>query len=130
MTIETGTVVYWRDFVAGQDKFIYILGTNSAQEVLSFTISSQTKYLSMYPHAREMVEIAKGTIDCFDRTCYIQCFYEVRRTPIAEFMDLDRRGFICYRGSLPQFSQAIRKIVSESILLEGYDQDAVLEVLG
>jgi hypothetical protein len=77
-----------------------------------------------------MVEIAKGTIDCFDRTCYIQCFYEVRRTPIAEFMDLDRRGFICYRGSLPQFSQAIRKIVSESILLEGYDQDAVLEVLG
>ena len=129
MTLATGTVAYWRDFVAGQDKFVYILGTNAAQEVLSFTISSQTKYLVMQPHANEMVEIAKGTIDCLSKNCYIQCFYEVRRTPIAEFMDLERRGFICYRGSLPQFSQAILKVVSESVLLDGYDQEAVLEVL-
>src|ERR1022692_2307139 len=57
MTLEAGTIAFWRDFEPGHDKFINILGTNRADDVLSFTISSQTKYLTMQPHANEMVEI-------------------------------------------------------------------------
>lgn len=130
MTIEVGTIAHWRDFAPGHDKFIYILGTNAANEVLSFTISSQTKYLTMHPHAQEVVEIPKGTAECFQKACFIQCFFEVRRTPIFDFRDLERRGFINYRASLPQFALAIQKCVESSELLDGYDQDEVIGVLG
>ncbi len=129
MTLTLGTVAHWIDFEPGHNKFIYILGTNSANEVLSFTISSQTKYLAMQPHANEMVEIPRGTTDCLNRQCFIQCFYEVRRTPIAAFRELERRGYINYRASLPQFAPAILTAVRNSELLDGYDQEAVLEAL-
>ena len=129
MTLEAGTIAFWRDFEPGHDKFINILGTNRADDVLSFTISSQTKYLTMQPHANEMVEIPKGTVDCLHKTCFIQCFYEVRRTPISEFRDLERRGFINYRASLPQFAVAIYHRVKDSELLDGYDQEEVLDLL-
>lgn len=49
MTLEAGAIAHWRDFEPGHHKFIYILATNRATEVLSFTISSQTKYLTMQP---------------------------------------------------------------------------------
>jgi len=130
MNVEAGAVAYWLSFEPGHDKFVYILGTNSANEVLTFTISSQTKYLSMQPHAHEMVEIPKGTADCFQQVCFIQCFYEVRRTPLPEFRELERRGYIGYRASLPQFVPAIMRCVRDSELLDGYDQDAVIDLLG
>jgi hypothetical protein len=129
MTLITGTVAHWYSFEPGHNKFVYILGTNAAGEVLSFTISSQTKYLGMQPHAKEMIEIPKGTAECFNQQCFIQCFYEVRRTPIAEFRELERRGYISYRASLPQFAPAILATIQNSELLDGYDQEAVLEVL-
>src|SRR5664280_2416100 len=72
MTLEVGTIAHWRNFEPGRDKFIYILGINAANEVLSFTISSQTKYLTMHPHAQEMVEIPKGTVECFQKACFIR----------------------------------------------------------
>jgi hypothetical protein len=130
MVLEAGAVAYWLGFDPGHDKFVYILGTNSAREVLAFTISSQTKYLSRQPHANEMVEIPVGTANCFQKVCFIQCFYEVRRTPISEFRDLERRGYISYRASLPQFIPAILNCVRNSELLDGYDQDAVIDLLG
>jgi hypothetical protein len=130
MTVEAGTVVHWLGFDPGHDKFVYILGLNSANEVLAFTISSQTKYLSRQPHSNEMVEIPKGTVDCLQRVCYIQCFYEVRRTPISKFRELERRGYINYRAFLPQFVPAIVKCVQNSELLDGYDQEAVIDILG
>jgi len=129
MTLETGAIAYWRDFDPGCDKFIYILGTNAASEVLSFTISSQTKYLAMEPHAKEMVEIPRGSIDCLPKTSFIQCFYEVRRTPIHEFRELERLGYISYRATAPQFAIGIFQRVKNSELLDGYDKEAVLEVL-
>jgi hypothetical protein len=129
MTLEVGTIAHWRDFGPGCDKFIYILGTNAANEVLSFTISSQLKYLAMQPHAQEMVEIPRGTVECLQKTSFIQCFYEVQRTPISDFRDLERRGCINYRASLPQFAPAILERVEDSQLLDGYDQDSVIELL-
>jgi len=129
MTLTTGTIAHWCNYEPGHDKFIYILGTNSAGEVLSFTISSQIKYLGMKPHAKEMIEIPKGTAECFNQQCFIQCFYEVRRTLIAEFRELERLGYINYRASLPQFAPAILATTQNSELLDGYDQEAILEVL-
>src|SRR5580700_4917241 len=44
MTLEAGTVAYWRDYEPGHDKFIYILGTNAAGDVLSFTNPTRTRW--------------------------------------------------------------------------------------
>ena len=53
MKLDPGTIAHWRNFAPGIDKFVYIVGTSVSGEVLSFTISSQTKYLSLKPHADE-----------------------------------------------------------------------------
>jgi hypothetical protein len=129
MTLKTGTVAHWRNFSPGHDKFIYILGTNADGDVLSFTISSQAKYLAMHPHAEEMVEIPNGTVECLNRRSFIQCFYDVTRTPVAAFREMERIGQLNYRASLPQYAAAIAAVVQNSELLDGYDQEAVLEVL-
>jgi hypothetical protein len=42
---------------------------------------------------------------------------------------LERRGFINYRASLPQFAVAIYQRVKDSELLDGYDQEEVLDLL-
>jgi hypothetical protein len=47
----------------------------------------------------------------------------------SDFLDLERRGFINYRASLRQFSKATVECVTNSQLLDGYDQESVLEVL-
>jgi len=89
MRLDPGTVAYWLEYAPGHDKFVYILGINAHKEVLSFTISSQTKYLSIEPHRYEMVEIPLGTAACFQRRSFIQCFFHVTRTALADFRDLE-----------------------------------------
>lgn len=83
----------------------------------------------MEPHRLELVAIPTGTLDCLHRQSFIQCFHEVSRTPLKQFQELDRRGFINYRGSLPQFIPAVITCVEPSELLSGYDQEAVLDLL-
>ena len=129
MTPPAGTVVFWRDFAPGHDKFVYVVGTDGNGDVLAFTISSQTKYLAMRPHAVEMVRIPLGTAQCFTVESFIHCFYEVTRTPLDRFEDLQKRGTIRFRASLPQFLPAVRAVVQRSELLDGYDREAVLEAL-
>src|SRR6267154_1775774 len=121
MVIEAGAVAYWLDFDPGHNKFVYILGTDTASDVLCFTISGQAKYLTMLPHANEMVRIPKGTIDCLHKDSFIQCFYEVRRTPLSDFRELERQGYINYRASIPQFVPGILKCVEGSELLAQND---------
>jgi hypothetical protein len=129
LKLDAGTIAFWLNFSPGHDKFVYILGATVSDEVLSFTISSQTKYLELEPHRREMVEIPVGTIDCLSRRSFIQCFHEVTITRLRDFQDLDRRGFINWRGTAPQFLQAVRECVFRSELLSEYDKDAVLGLL-
>ena len=129
MTLESGTIAFWLNFSPGHDKFVYVLGTTADDIVLSFTISSQTKYLSIEPHRNELVVIPPGTLDCLYRQSFIQCFHEVTRTPVKEFRELDRRGFLNWRGCLPQFIPDIIRCVEDSQLLPEIDQETVLELL-
>jgi hypothetical protein len=129
MRLESGTVAYWLNFSAGHDKFVYILGTTADRIVLSFTISSQAKYLSIEPHRNELIAIPIGTLDCLHRQSFIQCFHEVTRTPLGEFQDLDRRGFVNWRGCLPQYIADVIRCVENSQLLPEDDQEVVLDLL-
>lgn len=126
MRLEAGTIAHWRDFAAGQDKFVYILGTNDLGEVLSFTISSQTKYLKLTPHKDEMVEIPHRQTDFLDRPSYIQCFFELIRTHIDVFRSLEKTGSINFRAFMPQFIPQIRAIAERSQLLSQEDCDSVI----
>ena len=129
MQLNAGAIAYWREFEPGRDKFIYILGKTQSGEVLSFTISSQEKYLKMEPHKNEMVEIPRGTANYLERRSFIQCFFEVIRTPIVTFQDFERRGYINWRGQLPQFLAAVKVCVNNSELLSEYDREDVLAVM-
>lgn len=128
MRLDVGTIAHWRDFTAGHDKYVYILGTNDLGEVLSFTISSQTKYLSLTPHKYEMVEIPHRQTDFLDRPSYIQCFFELTRTHIDAFKVLERNGSINYRGCMPQFIPQILAIATKSVLLAQDDCDSVIAI--
>jgi hypothetical protein len=125
LRLDPGTIAYWRDFRPGISKFVYILGQANDGAVLSFTISSQTRYLSMSPHRDEMVEIPFRSTDFLDRPSYIQCFHDVERTPLQEFREMERVGAIMYRGHRPEFLAQIAAIAARSQLLTGYDRDLI-----
>jgi hypothetical protein len=129
MTLSPGTIAHWRDFSPGNDKFVYILGIDSSDVIFSFTISSQVKYLSLVPHKSELIEIPFRTTDFLDRRSFIQCFFEVTRTSLGEFRELERKGAINWRGCMPEFLSTVARIVKDSRLLSGYDQDAILDLL-
>lgn len=130
MNLTPGTVAHWRELY-GQGKFVYILGVcQNTHDVLWLPISSQTKWCAIEPHCREMVEIPKGTADYLSKRSFIQCFFELQRTPIDTFNDLDRQGFINWRGTLEQFIPAIRAILTgEPVLLAEYECEDALRVL-
>lgn len=77
-----------------------------------------------------MVEIPRGTVDYLPVRSFIQCFFELQRTPLGTFNDLDRRGYINWRGTLKQFIPAIRDILEgEPVLLTEYECEDALSVL-
>ena len=129
MTLDPGTVAYWRDFEPGHNKFIYILGV-SGDEVFSFTISSQAKYLLLESTRNQMVEIPHRSTDFLDRPSWIQCFYEVTRTSIAAFRALEASGAIMWRAYMPAFIPTIAKIVYHSQLLPQEDVEAIGALVG
>ena len=128
MRLDPGTIAYWRNFRPGSNKFVYLLGQTNDGVVLSFTISSQTKYLGLYPHNQEMVEIPFRSTDFLDRPSYIQCFFEVERTTLEDFRELERSGTIMYRGCRPEFLPQIAEIVGRSQLLTGYAQETIMSL--
>jgi hypothetical protein len=130
LDVTPGTVAYWRE-LCGQGKFIYVSGVCPAtRDVLWFPISSQEKWCKIEPHCREMVEIPKGTAEYLSIRSFIQCFFELQRTPIDTFNDLDRRGYINWRGRLEQFIPAIREILASGpALLTEYECEAALRAL-
>ena len=129
MRIDPGTVVHWREFRGGHDKFHYILGVNGQSEVCSFTISSQLRYLSLDPHRSHLIEIPFKQTDFLTCRSFIQCFFELTRTSVSSFNYLDLNGTINYRACLPKFLQPMLTIVGESELLSGTDQECALEIL-
>ena len=139
MQLTPGTVAYWRDlYDGGQSKFVYILGVHTPAdengsplppEVLWFTISSQTKWTRLAPHCREMVEIPLGCADYLRYRSFIQCFFEVGRTPVDDFRYFEARGYLNFRGYLPQFVPAIREILGRSELLSDYDCEDALNAM-
>ena len=130
MQLDPGTIAYWRDFAPGQDKFVYLLGVSGEGEVLSFTISSQQKYLAFGKTKADMIEIPFRSTDFLTRASYIQCFYEVTRTPIAEFSRLEANGTITWRGRRPEFLPRVARIVQASVLLAEEDRDAIRKLIG
>ena len=130
MKLDPGTIAYWRDFSPGNNKFVYILGVSAAEEVLSFTISSQLRYLQSDRHKNDLIEIAPYQLVAeFDRRSFIQCFFEVTCTPVGTFKRLEGKGTIMYRACLPQFLRPMIPIVQASEHLSGYDQELVLSVI-
>ena len=113
----------------GQDKFVYILGISDG-EVFSFTISSQTKYLALNATRDQMVEIPFQSTNFLTRPSYIQCFYELTRTPILQFRKLEANGTINYRACRPEFLPSIARIVHNSELLPEEDVETVEQLLG
>ena len=130
MRLDPGTIAHWQNFKPGVDKFIYILGTSASGDVLSFTISSQTKYLSLKPHADEMVEIPYRQTSFLCRRSFIQCFHYVTRTPVADFRALEKDGSISWRACLPEFIPKVVEIMGTSQLLPEHDIEDVLETIG
>ncbi|MGH2509596.1 MAG: hypothetical protein ACRDHZ_19640 [Ktedonobacteraceae bacterium] len=127
MTLEPGTIAFWRDFSPGHDKFVYILGVEN-EMVFSFTISSQLKYLST-PLKCELVEIPFRSTNFLNARSFIQCFHRVDRTPLAQFRNLEATGTIMWRGCLPAFIPFIAKVVEDSQVLPGYDRESVAKLL-
>lgn len=77
-----------------------------------------------------MVEIPRGTADYLPLRSFIQCFFEIERTPFDRFDELDRRGYINWRGTLQQFIPALRTIFADvSTLLSEYECEDALGVL-
>jgi hypothetical protein len=75
-----------------------------------------------------MVEIPFRSTDFLDRPSYIQCFFEVERTALEKFRELERSGTIMYRGCRPEFMPRIAEIVERSQLLTGYDREAIMSL--
>jgi len=116
--------------MGGHDKFHYIFGVSDRNEVCSFTISSQLKYLSLTPHRDHLIEIPFRQTDFLTCRSFIQCFFEITRTPLSLFRELERSGTINYRGCFPKFLEQMAPIIRMSELLSGSDQDCALKTLG
>jgi hypothetical protein len=127
--LSPGAVAYWHGLY-GQGKFIYLIGVcEKSGDVFWFPISSQTKWCQLKPHCREMVEVPRGTVDYLTQRSFIQCFFELHRTPVGSFQELERKGYINWRGLLPRYLPSVRAILVESTLLSEYDIEDALRVI-
>ena len=130
MTIKPGTVAFWYDLFPGSDKFVYFLGTYidkaGLEHACYFTISSQTKWVSVPAKRREMLEMPKGAADYLHLVSYIQCWNELGTIPLSQFHALK---CVTYRGELPQFLPALRMIVENSDILSRRDIDKALAAI-